>query len=236
MLSRFVRSELLKMSQKPGISAGFVTSDQDKRDIFRLRYNVMVSNTTTFPPNHYCIHNKKEFKDDYDDIPSTKHYLVRKNGIAVASCRLVDRNHTEFEAEKFNWFPVTDALKATHKNPTNVVEPTRVVVCKTVRKTHISVFMLTDNLLYIHDNKYESILGTVNANAGSLIKHYQKFMPSLLPLSKEPFKVNEFIQGRLCSAFNLYIGTSDKQREKFMTRTLFPCTLYVHFLEKWSKT
>ena len=231
MLSRFVRSELLKMSQLPGISAGFVTSDQDKKDIFKLRYDVMVNNTTTFPKTHYCIHNNSEFRDDYDELPSTKHYLVRKDGVAVASCRLVDRNNVIFEAEKFNWCQVSSLLTPTHTNPTNVAEPTRVVVCKSVRKTHIFVFMLADTLLYMHDKKFESILGVVNANAGSLIGHYQKFMPSFHQMS-QPFKVDEFIPGRSCNAYNLYIGTTDEHRNWFVHRTIFPISMYAKLLSR----
>jgi len=229
MLSKIIRNDIMKMSRINNITAGFVTSELDKKDIFKLRYDVMVRDTQTFPKTHYCIHND-EFKDEYDEHPSTKHYLVRKNGIAVASCRLIDRNKVEFEAEKFKWFPVTKELEKTHTNPINCIEPTRVVVCKSVRKSHISVFMLADNLLYIHDNKFESVLGLVNSNASSLINHYQKFMPSLLPLSKGPFSVNEFIEGRSCAAFNLYIGTSEEQRKQFMYSTIFKCFLYYNFL------
>ena len=229
MLSRFVRSELLKMSRLPGISAGFITSDQDKKDVFKLRYDVMVNNTTTFPKTHYCIHNGDEFRDDYDELPSTKHYLVRKDGVAVASCRLVDRNSVVFEAEKFNWCQVSSILAATHMNSANVAEPTRVVVCKSVRKTHISVFMLADNLLYMHDNKFESVVGVVNASASSLIGHYQKFMPSLRQFGQS-FEVNEFIPGRSCNAYNLYIGTTDAHRNSFMQRTIFPISMYAKYL------
>ena len=200
------------------ISAGFVVDNDSKRDIFKLRYDVMAKNKTTFPPTHYCIKNGDEFRDDYDDDPSTKHFLVRKDGKAVASCRLLNGNKVKFEIEKYNWFQ----LPTTEKN---IVEPTRVVACKSITGSYIAPLMLTHCLLDIYDSKYYSILGTVNADALHLIKHYQRFMPELKQVSKEKFAVNEFIQGRFCHAFVLHIGDTEKERDKYIMTTLLPCFL-----------
>lgn len=114
----FVRNDIYKMSNLPGISAGWVTSKTDLSDIYKLRYNVMVRDVkqNPFPANHYCIHGD-EFRDTYDELPSTSHYLVRKNGVAVAAHRLVNGNHTPFEIEKHKWFPLSEYTTKMHKMP-----------------------------------------------------------------------------------------------------------------------
>ena len=225
MLLNCIRRDIVRTATLPGFSAGFVTDDASKSAIYKLRYNVMVANTNNFPLNNYCIKPGKEFRDSYDDLPSTKHFLVRKNGLAVASCRLVCGRTNPFEAEYYNWIDVRSHLKPTHKDVRNVVEPTRVVACKSIRGSFITVYMLTSTLLQIHDDKYESVLGLVNSNATHLINHYRHFMPSLNPISSEKFPVDEFIQGRHCNAFNMYIGESQKERDAFVLRTLLPCAI-----------
>jgi hypothetical protein len=225
MLLSCIRRDVARTATLPGFSAGFVTDDASKSAIYKLRYNVMVANTNQFPSNHYCIKPGKEFRDAYDDLPTTKHFLMKKNGLAVASCRLVCGRANSFEAEYYNWLDIRSHLKPTHKDVRNMVEPTRVVACKSVRGSFISVYMLTASLLQIHDDNYESLLGIVNSNATHLIKHYRHFMPNLNPISNEKFPVDEFIQGRHCNAFNLYIGTTQAERDAFVLRTLLPCVV-----------
>jgi hypothetical protein len=214
-ITRFIRNDVNNTTR---ISSGFVTDAESKRDIYKLRYDVMAKNKTLFPPTHYCIKNGDEFRDHYDDDPSTKHYLVRKNGKAVASCRLLDGNKVNFEVESFNWYklPITEK---------NIVEPTRVVACKSITGSYITPLMLTHCLLDVYDSKYHSVLGLVNADALPLIKHYQRFMPALTRVSKEKFAVNEFIPGRSCHAFLLKIGDSEKERDLYILTTLLPCFL-----------
>jgi hypothetical protein len=216
-ITRFIRNDLLKVSSG-NISAGFVVDAESKTDIYKLRYDVMAKNKTVFPPTHYCIRNGDEFRDDYDDDPSTKHFLVRKNGKAVASCRLLDGNSVKFEIETFNWYklPTTE---------TNIVEPTRVVACKSISGSYIAPYMLTYCLLDVYDRNYHSILGLINADALPLIRHYQRFMPALTRVSKEKFAVNEFIPGRSCHAFLLKIGATEAERDLYILTTLFPCFL-----------
>ncbi len=215
LITNMIRSDINKV---PNITIGFVVDAESKRDIYKLRYDVMARNKTVFPPTHYCIRNGDEFRDDYDDHPSTKHFLVRKNGKAVASCRLLDGNKVKFEIEKYNWHH----LQTTEKN---IVEPTRVVACKSITGSYIAPLMLTHSLLDVYDSKYNSMLGTINADALPLIKHYQKFMPALKQVSKEKFAVNEFIPGRSCHAFLLKIGDTEKERDMYILKTLFPCFL-----------
>ena len=201
------------------INASFVTDHASKREIYKLRYDVMARNKSIFPPNHYCIRNGDEFRDNYDDEPSTKHFLVRKNGVAVASCRLLNGNLVPFEIEKYNWFTIPN------KQNNNIVEPTRVVACKSIQGSYIAPYMLTQCLLDIYDSKYDNILGLVNADALHLIQHYQRFMPSLKQVSSTKFGVNEFINGRNCHAFLLKIGESDEERKRYVYNTLLPCFL-----------
>jgi predicted GNAT family N-acyltransferase len=176
MLARFalriIRKDLASM---PG--AGWVSSPTDLTDIYRLRYDVMVKDTknSPFDANHYCIRNGNEFRDTYDDLPHTKHYLVRKNGKVVASHRLINGNRVQFEIEKFNWFPLKQHATNTHMLPNNIVEPARVVACRSIRGQHYAPLMLTASLIQIFDDKYESMLGIVNADAVHLINHYQFF-------------------------------------------------------------
>lgn len=212
-----IRSDLQKASSGK-ISAGFITDTENKKDIYKLRYDVMARNKTVFPPTHYCIKNGNEFRDDYDDDPSTKHFLVRKNGKAVASCRLLNGNKVKFEIESYNWHKLAT-------NEKNIVEPTRVVACKTIAGSYIAPMMLTHCLLDIYDSRYHSILGIINADALNLIKHYQKFIPALKQVSKEKFAVDEFIPGRYCHAFILKIGDKEKERDMYVLTTLFPCFL-----------
>jgi len=218
-----IRKDLAKMTH-----AKWTTSPTDLTDIYRLRYNVMVKDAKVnpFPPTHYCIRNGNEFRDDYDNSPHTKHFLVRnKDGKAVAAHRILNGNHLQFEIDTFDWFALDKHTETTHINPKNVVEPTRVVACRSIRGQHYTVMMLTASLLQIYDDRYESILGVVNADALPLIKHYQFFMPALKQISTEKFGVDEFIQGRSCHAFNLYIGTSDYARNRYIWTTLLPCAL-----------
>jgi hypothetical protein len=214
-ITKFIRNDINKV---PNVVTRVVTDAESKRDIYKLRYDVMARGKTVFPLTHYCIRNGDEFRDDYDDDPSTKHFLVRKNGKAVASCRLLDGNKVKFEIEKYKWYH----LPTTEKN---IVEPTRVVACKSISGSYIAPLMLTHSLLDIYDNKYHSMLGIVNADALPLIKHYQKFMPALKQVSKEKFAVNEFIPGRSCHAFLLKIGSTEKERDMYVLTTLFPCFL-----------
>lgn len=227
MLASFIknaiRKDLAKMTH-----AKWTNSPADLTDIYRLRYNVMVKDAkiNPFPPTHYCIRNGNEFRDDYDDSPHTKHFLVRnKEGKAVAAHRLLNGNQVQFEIEKFNWFALDKHTETTHSNPMNIVEGTRAVACRSIRGQHYTVMMLTASLLQIYDDRYESILGVVNADATHLIKHYQFFLPALKQISTEKFGVDEFIQGRSCHAFNLYIGTSNADRNKFIWTTLLPCAM-----------
>ncbi len=222
IIKNAIRKDLAKMT-----NAKWTSSPNDLTDIYRLRYNVMVKDVkkNPFPENHYCIRNGNEFRDDYDDLPNTKHFIVRKDGRAVASHRLINGNYMPFEIKKFNWFPLDEQLHKTHINKLNVVEPTRVVACKSIRGRHYTVMMLTASLLQIYDDKYESMLGVVNADAMHLINHYQFFMPALKQISTSKFPVNEFIQGRNCHAFNLYIGTTEQERNKFIFTTLLPCAM-----------
>jgi predicted GNAT family N-acyltransferase len=238
-VKEFIRKDIHKMSNLPGISAGWVTSKTDLSDIYKLRYNVMVRDVkqNLFPSNHYCIQGD-EFRDTYDELPSTSHYLIRKNGKAVAAHRLINGNQTAFEIEKYkwfnNWFPLNE-LHRRHENPNNVVEPTRVVACRSIRGQHYAPLMLTAALMKIHDDKYESVLGLVNAESVQLIAHYQKFMPNLTQISREKFAVSEFVAGRHSHALNLYIGTTEKERDAFIYRTIMPCmTLckYLYFTKK----
>jgi predicted GNAT family N-acyltransferase len=219
------------MSNLPGISAGWVTSKTDLSDIYKLRYNVMVRDVkqNPFPTNHYCIHGD-EFRDTYDELPSTSHYLVRKNGVAVASYRMVNGNHTPFEIEKYNWFALSEHTKKTHKMPKNIVEPTRVVACRSIRGQHYTIMMLTASLLKVHDEKYESILGVVNAESVHLIAHYQKFMPALTQISSKKFAVPEFAPGRYSHAFNLYVGASERERDAFVFKTILPCATLCKYI------
>jgi predicted GNAT family N-acyltransferase len=218
-----IRQDLAKMTH-----AKWTISSADLTDIYRLRYNVMVKDAKVnqFPPTHYCIRNGNEFRDDYDDSPHTKHFLVRnKDGKAVAAHRILNGNHLRFEINTFGWFALDKHAEKTHTNPKNIVEPTRVVACRSIRGQHYTVMMLTASLLQIHDDKYESILGVVNSDALSLIQHYQFFMPSLKRISVEKFGVDEFIQGRSCHAFSLYIGLSNTDRNRFIWTTLLPCAI-----------
>ena len=214
------------MSNLPGITAGWVRCKNDLTDIYKLRYNVLVRDAkqNPFPVSHYCIHGD-EFRDTYDDLPTTSHYLVRKNGVAVASHRLINGNHTPFEIEKYKWFDLRGDLWTSHTNVNNIVEPTRVVACRSIRGKYYTRLMLTASLLKIHDDKYESLLGVVNAEAKPLMNHYTKFLPSLYWVSREKFAVPEFVPGRYSQAFNLYIGTSEKERDVFIYKTIFPCAL-----------
>lgn len=229
----YIRKDIHKMSNVPGVFAGWVTSKTDLSDIYKLRYNVMVRDVkqNPFPSNHYCIHGD-EFRDAYDELPSTSHYLVRKNGKAVAAYRLINGNQTTFEVEKYKWYPLSEYTKKTHKMPTNVVEPTRVVACRSIRGQHYTPMMLTAAMIKIHDDKYESVLGLVNAESAHLIAHYQKFMPALKMITQEKFAVPEFVPGRYSHAFNMYIGATERERDAFIYRTLMPCmTLckYIYF-------
>jgi hypothetical protein len=218
-LVNIIRNDLRQVTSVTSVTAGFVTDISSKTDIYKLRYDVMARNKTVFPSNHYCIRNGEEFRDDYDDHPSTKHFLVRKNGKAVASCRLINGNIVPFEIEKFNWFSIPN------KQTNNIVEPTRVVACKSIQGSYIAPFMLTSCLLDIYDSKYDNILGVVNADALHLIKHYQRFMSDLKQVSETKFSVNEFINGRSCHAFLLRVGNTDTEREKYIRSTLLPCFL-----------
>lgn len=130
-----------------------------------------------------------------------------------------------FEIEKFNWFPLKTHTGKTHILPNNIVEPTRVVACRSIRGQHYTSLMLTASLLRIYDDKYESMLGIVNADAVHLINHYQFFMPTLRRISTNKFPVNEFINGRHCHAFNMYIGTTERERSAFVLTTLLPCAM-----------
>jgi len=217
VIRRIIRDDLQRTSSGK-ISAGFITDSESKKDIFKLRYDVMARGKATFPPNHYCIKNGDEFRDDYDEDPSTKHFLVRKDGKAVASCRLLDGKKVKFEIETFNWYqlPTTDK---------NLVEPTRVVACKSIAGSYLAPLMLTHCLLDMYDSKYNNMLGIVNADALPLIRHYQRFLPALKQISKEKFAVNEFIPGRSCHAFLLKIGATEKERDMYILTTVFPCFL-----------
>jgi predicted GNAT family N-acyltransferase len=227
----YIRKDIHKMSNAPGIYAGWVTDKADLSDIYKLRYNVMVRDVkqNPFPPNHYCIHGD-EFRDAYDELPSTSHYLVRKNGKAVAAHRLINGNETAFEVEKYKWFDPRVNLWNSHTNVNNIVEPTRVVACRTIRGQYYTTMMLTASLLKIHDDKYESLLGVVNADAKPLMKHYQKFMPSLCWISREKFAVPEFVAGRHSHAFNMYIGTTNRERDAFIYKTILPCMSLCNYL------
>jgi predicted GNAT family N-acyltransferase len=225
-IKELIRKDIHKMSNLPGITAGWVSDKADLADIYKLRYNVMVRDAkqNPFPTPHYCIHGD-EFRDTYDELPTTSHYLVRKNGVAVAAHRLINGNHIPFEIEKYKWFPLNEHTLATHKAPNNIVEPTRVVACRSIRGRHYTVMMLTASFLKIHDEKYESILGIVNADTSHLISHYKKFMPTLNQISREKFAVPEFATGRYSHAFNLYIGATEAERNTFIYKTVFPCAL-----------
>jgi len=225
-IKSLIRKDIHKMSNLPGITAGWVSDKNDLADIYKLRYNVMVRDAkqNPFPASHYCIHGD-EFRDTYDELPSTSHYLIRKDGVAVAAHRLINGNHTPFEIEKYKWFDLQQHTMTSHKSPTNVVEPTRVVACRSIRGKHYTVMMLTASMLKIHDTKYESMLGIVNADTVHLIAHYQKFMPTLNQISREKFAVSEFAIGRYSHAFNLYIGTTEKERDAFIYKTVLPCAL-----------
>ena len=217
VIRRVIQADLQSASSGK-ITAGFVVDAESKRDIYKLRYNVMARNKSVFPPTHYCIRNGDEFRDDYDDAPSTKHFLVRNDGNAVASCRLLDGNKVKFEIQQYNWYtlPTTDK---------NIVEPTRVVACKSITGSYIAPLMLTHCLLDIYDSKYTSMLGLVNADALPLIRHYQRFLPALKQVSREKFAVNEFIPGRSCHAFLLRIGATEKERDLYILTTVFQCFL-----------
>lgn len=108
----FIRSRLAVTSQVTSpLNVSWVPHDDHESlsEIYRLRYKVMVSDAAKskkgnpFAPDHYCLHEGRggmEFRDEYDDLPSTGHCLVRFNGVPVASTRIVDGNHTPLEAEK----------------------------------------------------------------------------------------------------------------------------------------
>ena len=223
-IKKLIREDINKMSNLPGINAGWVSNKADLADIYKLRYNVMVRDAkqNPFPASHYCIHGD-EFRDTYDELPTTSHYLVRKNGVAVASHRLINGNHTPVEIEKYKWFDLCASLRTSHTNVKNIVEPTRVVACRSIRGEFYTQLMLAASLLKIHDDKYESILGVVNADAKHLMNHYTKFMPSLNCVSREKFAVPEFVPGRYSQAFNLYIGATEKERDTFIYTTILPC-------------
>ena len=225
-IKKLIYKDVNKMSNLPGINASWVSNKVDLNDIYKLRYNVMVRDVkqNPFPASHYCIHGD-EFRDAYDELPTTHHYLIRKNGVAIASHRLINGNHTIFEIEKYKWFDIRYNLSTSHTNVNNIVEPTRVVACRSVRGKYYTQLMLTASFLRIHDDKYESIIGVINADAKPLINHYTKFMPSLYWVSREKFAVPEFILGRYCQALNLYVGTTEKERDVFIYNTILPCFL-----------
>jgi hypothetical protein len=218
----FIRKDISNVAK---VSAGFIVDEESKRDIFKLRYDVMARNKSLFPKDHYCIRNRDEFRDDYDDDPSTKHFLVRHKGKAVASCRLLDGNKVKFEIEKYKWFDIRSSIWTINENVNNIIEPTRVVSCKSITGSFIAPLMLTHCLLDMYDSKHESFIGVVNADSMRLIKHYKTFMPSFTQLSKEKFAVDEYIPGRFCHVFISRIGASEKERDLYILTTLLPCFL-----------
>ena len=108
----FIRKRLAATSQMASpLNVSWVPHDDRETlsEIYRLRYKVMVSDAAKskkgnpFDADHYCLHEGHkgmEFRDSFDDLPSTGHCLVRFNGVPVASTRIVDGNHTPLESEK----------------------------------------------------------------------------------------------------------------------------------------
>ena len=171
-----------------------------------------------FPPSHYCIHNGDQFKDEYDDHPSTLHYLIRKRGEPVASFRLVNGNAGLFEAEKYNWFDVEKAIKAKLNRSRNAVEFTRLVASKDVRGTFMTPFLLSVASLYSVENNFENMIWMTNAKSEKLYNHYGKFTSYKL-LSDAPFACDEFVPNRKCIFFAKEVNST------FYYDTLLPLQL-----------
>mmetsp|Transcript_3122 Transcript_3122/g.6294 ORF Transcript_3122/g.6294 Transcript_3122/m.6294 type:complete len:250 (+) Transcript_3122:86-835(+) len=201
--------------------------DEKLEEIYRLRYKVMVEDAKKskkgcpFAEDHYCIKGD-QFRDDYDELPSTGHIVIRHDDRAVASTRIVNGNHVPLEAEKYNWIDVRGKLQPFVKNANNIAEPSRVVACKSVRGTNVVPLMYLHCLDWFMNNNIESFIGMCNTEARPLIEHYSKWAQTKW-ITDEPFEANEFIEGRKLDMCFVTVGEhGTKERENMLLTNFAP--------------
>ena len=209
-------------------------------EIYRLRYKVMVSDAAKskrgnpFPADHYCLRSGPmgmEFRDSYDDLPSTGHCVVRFNGTPVASTRIVDGNHTPLEAEKYGWIDLRSRIAPSVRNPDNIAEPSRVVADRSVRGTCVVPLMYLHCLDWFMKRDIENFIGMCNTEARPLIEHYSKWAQTKW-ITDEPFLASEFIEGRKLDM--CYVSVGDKgtrERENFLMTNFAPAFLAYSFMK-----
>ena len=194
-------------------------------EIFKLRYKVMVKDVKVnpFPADHYCIKGE-EFRDDYDELPSTGHCLVRFNGQPVASVRLVDGNQTALEAERYKWVDVREGIRPYVKDVKNIAEPCRVVADRSVRGSNIVPLMYLHCLEWFIEKDIHNIVGMVNSEAKPLIEHYSKWAQCKW-INKEPFPT-DFIKGRTLDYCLVSVGAPNSpERDAFLLKNYSPAFL-----------
>mmetsp|Transcript_24968 Transcript_24968/g.49705 ORF Transcript_24968/g.49705 Transcript_24968/m.49705 type:complete len:251 (-) Transcript_24968:116-868(-) len=230
----FIRSRLAVTSQVTSpLNVSWVPHDDHESlsEIYRLRYKVMVSDAAKskkgnpFAPDHYCLHEGPggmEFRDEYDELPSTGHCLVRFNGAPVASTRIVDGNHTPLEAEKFGWIDIRSRIAPHVINPNNIAEPSRVVADKSIRGSCVVPLMYLHCLDWFMSKDIENFIGMCNTSARPLIEHYSKWAQTKW-ITDEPFSADDFIEGRKLEMCYVSVGTKGtRERDNFLMTNFTP--------------
>jgi len=161
-------------------------------------------------------------QDDFDDLESTGHVLIRHKGRAVASTRIVNGNHTPLEAEKYGWIDVRGRIAPFVNNPNNIAEPSRVVACRSIRGTNVVPLMYLHCLDWFMTNNIENFIGMCNTEARPLIEHYSKWAQAKW-ITDKPFTANEFIKGRELDMCFVSVGDKgSKERENMLLTNFAP--------------
>lgn len=187
---------------------------------FELRYKVMVKNkgeSNPFPENHYCIHGN-QFHDPCDFYSSTAHLNIMKDGQLLGTTRLVNGNDQLLEMESFDWYRLRD------KHPeigNNIIEPSRVVACPSIKGGPIIPLLYLHSSLYCINHGIGSIIGMFNYKSIQLMRHYKKWTKFDM-IVDEPFHTEEFIKGNKCMICKLSITDSTGDASMFVLTNLLP--------------
>jgi len=199
------------------------SDSQSMSEIYKLRYKVMCKDVkkNPFPADHYCIKGD-EFRDDHDLMDSTGHVLIRHQGKAVASTRIVNGKFEQLEAETFKWADVRGMLKPHVTDVNSIAEPSRVVADRSIRGTNIVPLMYLHTLDWMMNNDIENFVGMCNTEARPLIEHYSKWAQARW-ITEQPFDVSDFLPGRKLDMCIVSVGEpNSKEREKFTLTNFAP--------------
>jgi hypothetical protein len=202
--------------------------DPRRNEIFKLRHTVLSNAPNSpFTRNHPMVHGD-EIRDEYDEMESTKQYLIRSPGTGkpIASIRTTDANDGSLEMEKYGWFPISDDLRSE-----GLVEWSRLVSLPEVRGSNAVPILYYTSVTHKQMVGNQNIIFMVDQKATRLLEYYNKWASVCNVLTDEPINCDEFEKGRRSHVVLMPMGEKvSLSRAKFTAAVRVPCILGVSYL------